>query len=184
MRVGIVFLLLVFVLAVSPVYGQWEENKKEVTVGEMGFSLTLPESWSVVPDEDGFKGFSILDKEILCCPVLIEDDTGTISIFVYATKHDDFNRTVMDMGRNMAEVESDVLEIGLDAGGSIYDVDENEYNALRNLTLVNKSELAYGVLFHRDGIRYEFYYSPWAAVEFGEHFGRFVDVLGTLRFTE
>ena len=180
MRAALMIILLS--ILILPVNAQWQESLKEVTIGEMGFSLMLPESWSVVPDEEGFKGFSGVDDKILCCPVLIEDDAVTLSIFVYATIRDDFQKTIMDMGRASADVESDVLELGKDIDRPIFDTDGNEYPALRNLHLINKLDLAYGVIFHKDGVRYEIYYSPFKSVEFGNHFARFEEVLGTIRF--
>ena len=176
-------LLIVLLLTLSvPAIAGWEEHKKEVTIGEMGFSLTLPESWSVVPDEDAFNGFSNVDTKILCCPVLIEDPSLSVSIFIYATSRDDFQNTVMDMGRDKAELESDVLELGQEVSKPIYDADGNEYGTLRTLNLVNKKDLAYGIIFHRDGIRYEMYYSPWPALDFGEYFDEFMEVVGTIKF--
>jgi hypothetical protein len=180
MRTAAIFL---FILTIAlHAYGGWEEHKKDVTIEEMGFSLTMPESWVVTPDEEGFRGFSTMDTDILCCPVFIEDEASGISIFIYATKRDDFRKTVMDMGRERAEIESDVLEIGEDIAEPFIDGDGNEYQTLRNLHLVNKKDLAYGVIFHRNGVRYEIYYLPWTSLEFGVCFAMFEEVLGTLRF--
>jgi len=182
MRLAVViFSLLVFTL---PASAKWEEAVKEVKIEEMRLSLTLPESWSVTPDDEAFTGFSKVDAEILCRPVLIEDDAQALSIFIYATKRENFVSTVMDMGRARAEVESDVLEIGKDVSSKIVDADGKEYPAARNLNLVNKKDLAYGVIFHKDKVRYEIYYTPWDPLEFGEHFGVFEEVLGSIKFSD
>jgi hypothetical protein len=177
--------MLICIIALSlPAYAKWEEAGKEVEIEKMGFTLTLPESWSVTPDEEGFKGFSKVDAKILCTPVLIEDDAQAMSIFIYATKRDDFASTVMDMGRARAEVESDVLEIGRDVASKVVDADGGEYPAMRNLNLINKKDLAYGVIFHRDEVRFEIYYTPWDPLEYGEHFAEFEEVLGSIKFTD
>jgi len=182
MRSLIMALVLLSFLA-HPVSAAWEQAAREVKIEKMGFSLTLPESWSVTPDEGAFEGFSKVDTKILCTPVLVEDDAESLSIFVYATARGNFERTVMDMARDKSVPESGVFEIGRDGESKVIDADGNEYPAVRNLNLVNKKDLAYGVIFIREGVRYEIYYTPWDPLEFGEHFGAFEEVLGSIRFT-
>ena len=148
----IIFILIIF-LAV-PAYSAWETPVKDVAIGEMGFSLSIPQGWSVTPDDDGFKEYSKIDADILCRPVLVEDDGGNLSIFIYATKRDDFQGTVMDKARERSKLESDVLKLGETTEAKLVDAEGNEYTALRNLHLVAKKDLVYGVIFHKDDIRY------------------------------
>lgn len=180
MRYVIVTLML-FIISI-PVQAGWEPVLKEVTIEEMSMSLMIPEHWIFRPYEELAYDFRLLDDKMLCTPVIIEEDIWGVTIFIYATEREDFERTVFEMMREQVEDESDVLRVGIDLYKVLVDVDGNEYSSLRVLFVIEGEVIAYGVVFHRDGVRYEIYYSPAVAADFGENYEKFIEVLDTLKF--
>jgi hypothetical protein len=173
-------LVLIILLLSIPASAGWDAGLKEVAIEGMGMSLMLPEDWSVTPDVD--EEFSKLDKKMLCTPVIIEDDIAAFTIYIYASERDDFTYTVFDMFRMGVTDEGAIIEIANDIDTPVYDADGAEYAALRTMNVVGDGSLAYGVMFHRGGTRYEFYYTPNMTIEYGEHYARFAEVLETIRF--
>ncbi len=176
--------LLIMLSLLIPANAGWEPTVKEVTIEEMGLSLEIPGHWTCTPYEELKSDFQLMDQMMLCTPVIIEEDIWGLSIFIYATEREDFKRNVFDMLRERAEDESDVLTIGEELYKILYDADGNEYDSLRTMNIIDETTLVYGVLFHRDGVRYEIYYAPVLPVDFGEYYEKFSDVLDTLRFVE
>jgi hypothetical protein len=147
----------------------------------MGISLMIPEHWLMRSYDELEEDFSILDEKMYATPVIIEEDLWGVNIFIYATDRPDFEHTVFDIMRGQVEDESDILQVGTDLYKVMTDIDGNEYSSLRRLFVLEKEMMAYGVIFHRDdGIRYEIYYSPALAADFGEYYEKFISVLDTL----
>ncbi len=176
----VLLLILLITLLAIPANAAWDAGLKEVAIEGMAMSLMLPESWSVTPDTD--EEFSKLDAKMLCTPVLIEDDSAAFTIYIYASERDDFTYTVFDMFRMGVTDEGAITEIASDIDTPVLDADGVEYAALRTMNVVGDGMLAYGVMFHRGGIRYEIYYTPNITIQYGEHYARFAKVLETIKF--